>query len=122
MFVRVLPYLYDLFICRKKQKDIASMFDASKIDLSGVAENIVAIDFGASNTDAAAVVDGNLRVWNEPRRGMPSIESVHSILEANELSLANTKLIAVTGGHHQLLPAELAGVPIVKIGELVAIG
>ena len=88
------------------------MLDASKIDLSGVAENIVAIDFGASNTDAAAVVDGNLRVWNEPRRGVPSVESVQSILAANELSLATTKLIAVTGGHHQHLPDELAGVPL----------
>jgi type II pantothenate kinase len=98
------------------------MLDASKIDLSGVDENIVAIDFGASNTDAAAVVNGSLRVWNERRRGMPSVESVLSILEANQLTLEKIKRIAVTGGHHQVLPDDIKGVPVQKIGELVAIG
>lgn len=90
--------------------------------MSGVEENVVAIDFGASNTDAAAVINRKLRVWSEWRRGMPSVESVHSILAAGGLKLSETKLIAVTGGHHQILPEQIDDVPLMKIGELLAIG
>lgn len=98
------------------------MFDASMIDTSAISERIVAIDFGASNTDAAAVIEGRLRVWSERRQGMPSIESVKAILAAGGLSFSDVELIAVTGGHHQILPATIAALQVVKVGELVAIG
>jgi type II pantothenate kinase len=98
------------------------MFESSRIDVSGIDENVVAIDFGASNTDAAAIIDGKLRVWSEWRRGTPSPESIYAILAAGNLHLTETRLLAVTGGHHQILPDEIDGVPVVKIGELTAIG
>jgi type II pantothenate kinase len=49
------------------------------------------------------------------------MESIHSILAVRGLNLSATKLIATTGGHHQILPDEIDGVPLLKIGELVAI-
>lgn len=98
------------------------MFDASMLDISAISERIVAIDFGASNTDAAAVIEGRLRVWSERRQGMPSVESVEAILAAGGLSFSNVELIAVTGGHHQILPETIANIQVVKVGELVAIG
>jgi type II pantothenate kinase len=98
------------------------MFESSRIDVSGIETNVVAIDFGASNTDAAAILNGKLRVWNEWRRGMPSVESIHDILRAGGLRLSDVSLLAVTGGHHQILPDEIDGVPLLKVGELLAIG
>src|SRR5690349_20036255 len=98
------------------------MFDASVVDVSGVEHNVVAIDFGASNTDAAAVIGGKLRLWSERRKGMPSVQSIESILEAGELDFDDVQLISATGGHHQILPFDVGGVPIIKVGELVAIG
>src|SRR4051812_17019872 len=98
------------------------MFDASRVDVSGVERNVVAIDFGASNTDAAAVIEGKLRLWSERRKGMPSVQSIASILDAGEIDFGHVQLLSVTGGHHQILPFDIDGVPIIKVGELVAIG
>ena len=98
------------------------MIDSSSLDVSGIGKNVVAIDFGASNTDAAVVIDGKLRVWSERRRGMPSLEAVEAILQAGDVAFADVEVLAVTGGHHQILPDALAGVSVVKIGELLAIG
>lgn len=98
------------------------MFDASRVDVSGVERNLVAIDFGASNTDAAAVVEGKLKIWSERRKGIPSVQGVEALLDMGEVDFDDVHLIAVTGGHHQILPIDVDGVPIVKVGELVAIG
>jgi type II pantothenate kinase len=98
------------------------MFEAAMLDISGISERVVAIDFGASNTDAAAVIDGQLRIWSERRQGMPSSESVEAILAAGGIDFFSVDLIAVTGGHHQILPEEITGIHVIKIGELVAIG
>jgi type II pantothenate kinase len=107
--------------CHTK-KDYADMFDSSRVDVSGVERNVAAIDFGASNTDAAAVMGGKLRLWSERRKEMPSVQSIESILHGRDLDLGDVDLIAVTGGHHQILPFDAGGVPIVKVGELAAIG
>jgi type II pantothenate kinase len=98
------------------------MFESSRIDVRGMDNGIVGIDFGASNTDAAAIIDGRLRVWSEPSKGSVTRESVKSVLAVGGLHLAEMRAIAVTGGHHQSLPDTIEGVPTVKIGELVAIG
>jgi type II pantothenate kinase len=98
------------------------MIDSSQVDLTDLNENAVAIDFGASNTDVAAVVDGKLYLWSERRRGMPSVENMHALLTAQGIALTELVRIAVTGGHHQLLPDVVAGIPVVKVGELLAIG
>src|SRR4051812_45998984 len=98
------------------------MFDASQVDLSGVEQNLVGIDFGASNTDAAAVIGGKLQLWSEQRKGMPSVQSIESLLDAVGIDIYDVQLIAATGGHHQILPYDVEGVPIIKVGELLAIG
>ncbi len=114
----------DLLLHRKTRasRKNVHMYNASAVDVTGVNENVIAIDFGASNTDAAAVINGALHLWSERRQGMPSLESIRHIAMTGELSLSEIELIAVTGGHHQILPDEIAGVPVVKIGELLAIG
>jgi type II pantothenate kinase len=98
------------------------MFESSQIDMGGIERKVVAIDFGASNTDACAVIEQRIRVWSEWRKGMPSEESIEAILKAGGLQLGDVELIAVTGGHHQILPDKVQGIPVIKIGELVAIG
>lgn len=98
------------------------MFESSQIDVTGITGNIVAVDFGASNTDVAAVVDGTLRVWSERRRGMPSVEGIDALLATGGLPRDALQLIAVTGGHHQILPDSIGDLAVVKVGELLAIG
>jgi type II pantothenate kinase len=98
------------------------MFDSSTIDVSGVDGKVVAIDFGASNTDAAAVLDGKLNLWSEPRQGIPSAASVRSLLQVGGVDLPIVEMLAVTGGHHRQLPDEIDGISVIKVGELLAIG
>ncbi|HXF62255.1 MAG TPA: hypothetical protein VNK95_11605, partial [Caldilineaceae bacterium] len=80
-----------------------------------------AIDFGASNTDAAAVVSGRLVEWTLPQNGAPDAVHVRRILAAQGISPAQLSVIGVTGGHHRGLPDAIDGCPIRKIGELAAI-
>lgn len=95
--------------------------NASMLDVTGINERVAAIDFGASNTDAAALIDGKLRVWSRRSEGPPTIATVHAILAAGGLEISALELVAVTGGHHRALPEQLGGVQVVKVGELPAI-
>jgi type II pantothenate kinase len=81
-----------------------------------------AIDFGISNTDVVARVDGKLRHWNEPYDGDPDEESVRAILAAGGINLDDLAQLAVTGGRHKLLPPRLGATEIVPINEVQAIG
>ncbi len=98
------------------------MIDSSQIDVSGITANVVAIDFGASNTDAAAVIGGKLQTWSERRQGLPSAEAVTAIVHKVGLSLRTVDMVVVTGGHHHVLPDQIDSVPVAKVGELLAIG
>ena len=98
------------------------MSNASAFDVTGISERVAAIDFGASNTDVAAVINGKLRVWSQRSQGTPTVATVQSILAAGDLALSDVELLAVTGGHHRALPEELAGVKVINVGELPAIG
>lgn len=80
-----------------------------------------AIDFGASNTDVVAVIDGQLMEWTEPRQGAPDVERVRQMLAAAGCDVRLLDLLAVTGGHHRTLPEQIDGTPVVKVGELAAI-
>ena len=81
-----------------------------------------AIDFGISNTDVVARVDGDLRHWNQPYDGDPDEESVRAILAAGGIRLDDLDRLAVTGGRHKLLPPQLGRTQIVPINEVQAIG
>jgi type II pantothenate kinase len=91
------------------------------LDVSGITERVVAIDFGASNTDAVAVIDGKLRVWSQRSEEILTIATVQAILAAGDVEFSSLELLAVTGGHHQALPDQFGRVQVVKVAELPAI-
>jgi len=81
-----------------------------------------AIDFGISNTDVVARIDGEQRHWNQPYDGDPDEESVRAILAAGGIDLADLTRLAVTGGRHKLLPSQFGRTQIVPVNEVQAIG
>jgi type II pantothenate kinase len=81
-----------------------------------------AIDFGISNTDMIAQVDGKWRRWTQPYTGQPDPEQVRTILAKGDIDLNRLSLLAVTGGRHRLLPARIGECVVQGVGELEAIG
>lgn len=81
-----------------------------------------AIDFGISNTDCIAHVDGTWRRWTEPYTGHPDEAQVRRILAKGEIDLDRLPWLGVTGGRHRLLPETLGGCAVIGVGELEAIG
>lgn len=81
-----------------------------------------AIDFGISNIDAVARVAGELRRWTRPAQGAPTPELARQILAEGGVDLGATRRLAVTGGRHQELPAQISGCVVVGVGEVQAIG
>ena len=82
----------------------------------------VAIDYGISNTDVLALVDGEWRRWSQPYTTDPDADSVRETLEAGGILLERLPYLAVTGGRHRVLPDVLGEVPVIKISEVQAIG
>ncbi len=81
-----------------------------------------AIDFGISNTDAVARVDGALRRWTQVYNGAPNEDVVRAVLAQGGVELDDFATLAVTGGSHRLLPAQIGRTRIVGINEVPAIG
>lgn len=82
-----------------------------------------AIDFGISNTDVVAYVDGELRRWNRPScEQPPDAEFVRALLAAGGVELGALRRLAVTGGQHRRLPSQIEGCVLVSVGEIEAIG
>ncbi|MEZ4660727.1 MAG: hypothetical protein R2911_24500 [Caldilineaceae bacterium] len=86
------------------------------------ANQIAAIDFGNSNTDLVTSHAGELRIFHQPHGGLPDVEMTRALLASAHIALSTLNRIAVTGGHHQLLPAQINGVPITPVYEVRAIG
>jgi type II pantothenate kinase len=81
-----------------------------------------AIDFGISNTDVVAHAGPETHRWTEPYRGDPDEASIRTILSRGGVALESLPLLAVTGGRHRILPDKMAGVELVKVNEVDAIG
>ncbi len=82
-----------------------------------------AIDFGISNTDVVAYVDGELRRWNRPSREQPpDPEIVRAMLAVGGVELASLRRLAVTGGRHRSLPPQIGHCALIRVGEIEAIG
>jgi type II pantothenate kinase len=81
-----------------------------------------AIDFGISNTDGIAFLDGDWRRWTLPSEGQPDPDLVRSILAVGGIDLASLRRLAVTGGQHKLLPERIDGCSLVAVNEVTAIG
>ncbi|MCB0185355.1 MAG: hypothetical protein KDE31_13880 [Caldilineaceae bacterium] len=81
-----------------------------------------AIDFGVSNTDCIAHVNGEWRRWTQPYTGHPDEEQVRHILDRGEISLDGLTWLGVTGGRHRLLPERLGNCALIRVDEITAIG
>ncbi len=81
-----------------------------------------AIDFGISNTDIVARVDGTWRRWTQPYTGHPDFDGVRILLAQGGINLAELAWLGVTGGRHRLLPDRLGNCVVISVGELEAIG
>ena len=81
-----------------------------------------AIDFGISNTDTIAQIDGAWRRWTQPYIGQPDPHLVQTILAAGGIDPSRLRQLAVTGGRHRLLPAQIGQCQVIGVGELQAIG
>jgi type II pantothenate kinase len=81
-----------------------------------------AIDFGISNTDCVARVNGALRRWTQSYVGQPDAEQVRRILAAGDIALDDLPALVVTGGRHRLLPDTLSATRVVRVNETEAIG
>lgn len=77
-----------------------------------------AIDFGTSNTDVVIEMDGALRHWSQPFLGQPDVELVRTILERGGVALSALQQLAVTGGHHQVLPDRVGHCQVVHVNEV----
>ncbi len=83
---------------------------------------LAAIDFGISNADAVAYVDGALRRWTQPSEGQPDAELVRAVLDAGGVELSSLRRLAVTGGRHRLLPDQIGACAVISVDEVQAIG
>jgi type II pantothenate kinase len=92
------------------------------IDFSELRGRYAAIDFGASNTDLLAVINGQTITATEPQRGAPTETSVRSLVAAAGVDVTTLGLVAVSGGHHRALPETIDHTRLIKVGELDAIG
>ena len=81
-----------------------------------------AIDFGISNTDAVASVDGSVRHWTRPSDGSPDAAIVRQVLAAGGIELAELPHLAVTGGRHRALPPRIGDCALFGVDEVTAIG
>ena len=81
-----------------------------------------AIDFGISNTDAVALVGGELQRWTRLSNGAPSHESVRAMLAHGGVDLDRLTTLPVTGGQHRTLPTALGATSVVAVPEVTAIG
>lgn len=81
-----------------------------------------AIDFGISNTDCIAQIDGEWRRWTQPYTGHPDEAQVRQILTKGNVDLDALSWLGVTGGRHRLLPETLVDCAVIGVGELEAIG
>ena len=91
------------------------------VDFSELRGRYAAIDFGASNTDLFAVVDGRTVMLTQAQQGAPTVASVRSLLADAGVEPASLGLIAASGGQHRMLPDHIEGTRVVKVNELDAI-
>jgi len=80
------------------------------------------MDFGISNTDVVSRNGSGLQRWSEPYQRDPDETSVRATLRRADIGLEGLRQLVVTGGRHRLLPDVLAGVGLVKVNEVQAIG
>lgn len=81
-----------------------------------------AIDFGITNTDAVASINGVVRYWTRPANGPPDAREVHAVLTAGGVDIATLTRLSVTGGRHRVLPRRIGELPLSSVDEITSIG
>jgi type II pantothenate kinase len=90
----------------------------------------VAVDFGLTNIDVIANAGDNLLTFERQAERTATLPSERKVDE-NQLRRAlaaigamprDVERICVTGGQHRRLPDRMGSIPIVKVGEIEAIG
>jgi type II pantothenate kinase len=81
-----------------------------------------AIDFGITNIDAVAEVNGSLRRWTRPALSAPDPALVRSVLANGGVDIESVRQLAVTGGQHRELPALINHMAVRGVNEIPAIG
>ena len=85
--------------------------------------HVAAVDFGGTNFDVLVARDGVVTRQFYPAGRPMDAETVRGLLLRSGVADPRAlRWIAVTGGRHQFLPDELDGTPLIKVGELQAIG
>jgi type II pantothenate kinase len=83
----------------------------------------LAIDFGASNTDAIARhADGTLQRWTIPSAGNVTEARILAVLQAGKIAAESLRALAVTGGDRSQLGETFQGITIRSVPEVEAIG
>ncbi|HLZ72837.1 MAG TPA: Fumble domain-containing protein [Dehalococcoidia bacterium] len=91
--------------------------------LRQIGGHVAAIDFGGTNFDVLLLRDGELTRRFFPAGRPMDAKAVCALLAKSGVAdLRELNWIAVTGGRHQFLPDAINGTPLVKVGELQAIG
>jgi type II pantothenate kinase len=83
---------------------------------------VVAIDFGASNTDVVWRDQDSIRRWSQPSRGQPDEARVREVLAQGDIAPSDVAWIAVTGGNRERLPAVIDGRSVHRVDEVNSIG
>ncbi|MCL6512262.1 MAG: Fumble domain-containing protein [Anaerolineae bacterium] len=86
----------------------------------------VAIDFGLTNVDVVAMQNADARQIAQmamiPSQRKVDVAQVRRALAALNREAGDFERICVTGGQHRRLPDQIDGTPVVKVGEIEAIG
>ena len=85
-------------------------------------KDTVAIDFGASNTDAVCLRNGEMLRWTQPSVGQPDESRVREVLAAGGLAPGYADWIAITGGNRERIPSVIDGQRVFRVDEVSAIG
>ena len=83
---------------------------------------VVAIDFGASNTDIVWRDRDTIRRWSQPSRGQPDEARVREVLALGDVAPKDVSWIAVTGGNRERIPEAIDGRTVHRVDEVNSIG
>lgn len=85
-----------------------------------------AIDFGLTNIDVVVARSGRATAFEQtalvPSQRLVNVAQLRRALDAVGHAPSDFERICVTGGQHRKLPDDADGVPIIKVGEIDAIG
>ena len=111
--------------CADRAQTAALADEFADLPMSSVvstSDAVVAIDFGASNTDVVFQHHDETRRWTLRSHGQPDESRVREVLAVGAVQPSDVAWIAVTGGNRERLPSSIDQRPLVVVPEVQAIG